>query len=87
MESIKKSGTIETLSKKKENGSSLRIKTESGINKEGLVTNSRNLGETEVVDVIENLYYESVDINETSANKGSLLTQTRKLGETEVVEL
>ena len=32
-----------------------------GINKGGLVTNNTNLGETEVIDIIDNIYYETVE--------------------------
>ena len=33
-----------------------------GINKGGLVSNNHNHGEAEVVDVTENIYYESADL-------------------------
>ena len=32
-----------------------------GINKEGLVSNRTHLGETEVVKITENIYYETLD--------------------------
>ena len=37
-----------------------------GINKGGLVTNTCNLGETEVVEIVDNIYYEGVEINDSS---------------------
>ena len=35
-----------------------------GINKGGLVTNTRKLGETEVIEIVDNIYYEGVDNND-----------------------
>jgi len=34
-----------------------------GINKGGLVSNNHNHGETEVIDLTDNIYYESVDLH------------------------
>ena len=34
-----------------------------GINKVGLVSNNHNHGETEVIDLTDNIYYESVDLH------------------------
>ena len=43
------------------------MKNEKGdfrINKDGLITNNTNHGETEVVEIVENLYYETIDNDE-----------------------
>ena len=46
----------------KENLEMVRIDpTDFGINKGGLVTNNRNLGETELIEIVDNIYYETVD--------------------------
>ena len=35
----------------------------SGINQGGIVTNTHNLGESEVVQIVDNIYYETLDLN------------------------
>ena len=32
-----------------------------GINKDGLVSNNKHLGDTEVIEIIDNVYYETME--------------------------
>ena len=79
----------------KEEGNSI------GINKGGLVSNKQNHGQTEVVDITNNIYYESSDlvgikgendeINDKrkcmNINKGGLVSNNHNHGETEVLDV
>ena len=72
-----------------------------GINKGGLVSNNKNHGQTEVVEVTDNIYYESADlvgnqekIDEIKEgrrgfdiNKDGLVSNNHNHGETEIVDL
>ena len=37
------------------------VQSDDGINKGGLVSNHKHLGDTEVVEIIDNIYYETID--------------------------
>ena len=86
-ESTYNSNTGEISQKNKDTGLDTKSKNSTGINQEGLVTNSCNLGDTEIVEVADNLYYESVDVTQSSNNREGLRTNHRNLGETEIVEV
>ena len=72
-----------------------------GINKGGLVSNNQNHGQTEVLDVTDNIYYESADIVDKKekldeiqkrkrwidVNKDGLVSNNHNHGETEVIDL
>ena len=70
------------------------------INKGGLVSNNHKLGDTEVVNVTDNIYYETADLEKIQKqekaikdekicmgiNKGGLVSNDHNHGETEVID-